>query len=116
MPYIMKNTLLRVITFLAVAFPFSTTYGQYTWYYQWGILPDNIIDNFIGESSGERAYNHIAELSEYNRQRTVSEFSGTLMESQYIIDRLNEYGLSDVKIERFEKVNSWRGKIGRAHV
>lgn len=86
--------------------------SQFAWYYQWGLLPDNIINYFIGESSGERAYNHIAELSEYNRQRKASEFSGTLMESQYVADKLKEYGLSDVNIERFGKASSWRGVVG----
>jgi hypothetical protein len=108
----MKNTFLRALAIVGVLFYYSAAYGQTAWYYQWGILADNIIDYFIGESSGERTYNHIAELSEYNRQRTLSEFQGTLMESQYVADKLNEYGLSDVKIERFGKVNFWRGIIG----
>lgn len=90
----------------------GTVNSQFAWYYQWGLLPDNVIDYFIGESSGERAYNHIIELSEYNRQRKASEFSGTLMESQYVVDKLKEYGLSEVNIERFDKVSSWRGMIG----
>jgi aminopeptidase YwaD len=86
--------------------------GQFAWYYQWGLLPDNVIDYFIGETSGERAYNHIVELSEYNRQRNETELSGTLMEAQYVADKLKEYGLSEVAIERFGKASSWRGITG----
>jgi len=108
----MRNNCLKVLAVMVALFSFSAVHGQYAWYYQWGILPDNVIDYFIGESSGERAYNHIAELSEYNRKRDLSEFRGTLMESQYVVDKLKEYGLNDVKIERFEKENSWRGIVG----
>ena len=91
----MKNTCLRVLFVVIILSFCSISFGQTAWYYQWGILPENTIDYLIGESSGERAYNHIAELSGYNRQRTLSEFQGTLMESQYVVDKLNEYGLSD---------------------
>jgi aminopeptidase YwaD len=51
-------------------------------------------------------------LSEYNRQRKESEFSGTLMESQYVADKLKDYGLSGVDIERFGKTSSWHGITG----
>jgi aminopeptidase YwaD len=108
----MRNNCYKAFTVVVAVFIFSSAPGQFAWYYQWGILPDNIIDYFIGESSGERAYNHIAELSEYNRNRDLSEFKGTLMESQYVVDKLKEYGLDDVKIERFEKEEFWRGIVG----
>jgi hypothetical protein len=85
---------------------------QTAWYYQWGLLPDKTIDLFIGKSSGERAFNTIMDISEYNRQRSQSEFSGTLYESDYIIARLREYGLSDITIERFGKVSAWRPLSG----
>ena len=100
---------LTIIIFLLLSAPVNS---QTAWYYQWGLLPDNIIDYFIGESSGERAYNHIIELSEYNRQRAISEYSDTLMESVYVVDKLRNYGIPDIKIERFEKTRSWHGLIG----
>jgi aminopeptidase YwaD len=71
-----------------------------------------MIDYFIGEASGERAYNHIIELSQYNRKRKMSEFSDTLMESKYVVDKLKNYGLSEIKIERFGKTNTWHGIAG----
>ena len=108
----MRNRSCRYLAVFIVLLFSATVNSQFAWYYQWGLLPDNIINYFIGESSGERAYNHIAELSEYNRQRKASEFSGTLMESQYVADKLKEYGLSEVNIERFGKANSWRGVVG----
>ena len=108
----MRNSFYRYIAVFIVLLFSGTVNSQLAWYYQWGLLPDNVIDYFIGESSGERAYNHIIELSEYNRQRKASEFSGTLMESQYVVNKLKEYGLSEVNIERFDKASSWRGVIG----
>jgi aminopeptidase YwaD len=108
----MRTGIFRNLTVLIVLFISATANSQNAWYYQWGLLPDNVIDYFIGESSGEMAYNHIFELSEYNRKRVASEFSGTLMESQYVVDRLKEYGLSDVNIERFGKSSTWHGVTG----
>jgi aminopeptidase YwaD len=108
----MRSSICRIEAVLIVLLFFGKTFGQPAWYYQWGLLPDKEIDYFIGESSGERAYNHITELSRYNRQRNNSEFSGTLMESQYVVDKLKEYGLSDITIERFGKTESRQGVSG----
>jgi len=108
----MKNSLGKYIAVLIIVLLPKKAESQFAYYYQWGLLPDNVMDYFIGESSGERAYNHIVELSAYNRQRSSSEYSGNLMESQYVVDKLKEYGLSDVNIERFGKASSWRGIKG----
>jgi hypothetical protein len=108
----MRNSISRYIVVLIVLLSPKTVNCQNAWYYQWGLLPDNMIDYFIGEASGERAYNHIIELSEYNRQRNASEITGTLMESQYVVDKLKEYGLSGINIERLGKTNSWHGIVG----
>ncbi len=86
--------------------------GQTAWYYQWGLVAGKTIDDFIAESSGERAYNSIIDLSEYNRVRTSEEYSATLFESQYIVGKLEEYGLSGINIERFGKTKVWRGVAG----
>jgi len=108
----MRNGIFRYLAVIIVLLTSARAGSQPAWYYQWGLLPDNVIDYFIGESSGEIAYNHISELSEYNRPRNASEFSGNLMESQYVIDKLKEYGLSEINIERFEKTSFWRGLVG----
>lgn len=86
--------------------------GQTAWYYQWGLLPVKTIDQLIGESSGEQAFNTITDLSEYNRKRKSEEYSGTLFESQYILNKLKEYGLNGAGIERFGKTNSYRPLTG----
>ena len=84
-------------------------FSQTAWYYQWGLLPEKTMDYFIGESSGERAFNYIMDLSQYNRQRESEEYQTTLFESQYILDKLKEYGLSEINIERLGKTTAWRG-------
>lgn len=108
----MRTGFLKFVALLILLLYSERSNSQFAYYYQWGLLPDNIIDYFIGESSGELAYNHIFEMSEYNRKRDPSEFSGTLMEAQYVTDRLKEYGLSEVNIERFGKSSTWRGVTG----
>jgi aminopeptidase YwaD len=105
------NARLTLITWLIFFAP-GYLGCQVAWYYQWGMLPDNIIDYFIAESSGERAYYHIIELSEYNRVRTHQEFQDTLMESRYVADNLKRYGLKDISIERFGKTKVWSGQTG----
>src|SRR5512138_46246 len=108
----MRIGILRYLAVFIILFFSVRADGQFAWYYQWGLLPDKVIDYFIGETSGERAYNHIVELSEYNRQRSEAELSGTLMEAQYVADKLKEYGLAEIGIERFGKASSWRGIKG----
>ena len=58
------------------------------------LIPENIIDEIIGEASGERAMNHIYELAAYNHDRLATEYSGYFVETQYIYDKLKEYGLA----------------------
>ena len=67
--------------------------SQTAWYYQWGLLPEKTIEYFIGESSGEQAYNSVIDLSEFNRQRTSEEYSGTLFEAEYVTGKLKDKGL-----------------------
>jgi aminopeptidase-like protein len=76
---------------------------QTAWYHRWGLLPENTLDLFINEASGEKAFNTIFDLSESFRKRKPAEFSGTLFESEYIISRLKEYGLGEIAVERFGK-------------
>ncbi|HVN57186.1 MAG TPA: M28 family peptidase [Bacteroidales bacterium] len=78
---------------------------QPAWYFQWNLLKGDAADYLIGASSGEQAYNTIADLSDYNRIRKPDEFTGTLFEAGYIADKLKSYGLEDVNIERLGKAS-----------
>ncbi len=87
---------------IAQFFLFSTLFGQLTPYYHWTLLPKAQMDEIIGEASGETALHHVIEMVGYQRNRPGTEYSANLRESQYILDKLKEYGLEGAVIERFE--------------
>ena len=70
------------------------------------------MDEIIGEVSGETAFNHILEMSAYNRNRPESEYKTTLWEAEYVLQMLNEYRLPGAEIERFEGRPTWDGVKG----
>ena len=68
--------------------------AQMTPWYQWTLLPPEVMDEIIGEASGETAWNTILATGGYNRDRLPEEYEGTFYEAQYVYDRLVEYGLA----------------------
>ena len=86
--------------------------AQWNYSYQYGSLSPDILEMIAGESSGERAYNDLVELTGYNRPRPLSEYSGTLFESEYIVNKLKSYGIANAKIDRFGKTSTWKGLEG----
>src|SRR5210317_1029125 len=88
-------------------------FSQWNYYYQYGLVPEAHLDEIIGESSGEIAFQHIIEMAAYNRPRPLEEYSTTLMESAYVMSRLQEYGIENRDIERFGKTSTWKGLKGR---
>ncbi|MCX6321801.1 MAG: M28 family peptidase [Bacteroidia bacterium] len=73
------------------------------------LLPENIIDELIGEASGERAMNHIYEMAAYIHDRPASEYSGYFFETQYVLDRLKEYGLEGAVVNKYPGGTTWDG-------
>ncbi len=73
------------------------------------LLPRNIIDELIGEASGERAMNHIIEMAAYIHDRPASEYSGYFFETQYIFDRIKEYGLEGAVVNKYPGGKTWDG-------
>jgi len=100
---------LVISTFL---FASLTAAGQTTPWFQWTFLPQNQMDLIIGEASGETAFSHIVVLGGTPRNRKPSEYAGTFMETQYILDLLKEYSLSDAAIIRFPGGETWDGVAG----
>lgn len=80
----------------------SSVWAQFSPNYQWTLIGQDLMDEFIGEASGETAYNHIIEMGAYNRNRPESEYQTTLFEATYVLEKLKEYGFEDARIERFE--------------
>jgi aminopeptidase YwaD len=73
------------------------------------LLPSKISDEFIGEASGERAMNHIIEMAAYIHDRPASEYSGYFFETQYILDRMKEYGLEGAVVNKYPGGKTWDG-------
>lgn len=67
------------------------------------------MDMIIGEASGETALNHIIEMGAYNHNRPASEYSGHFLETDYVFSKLSEYGLEDIKINRYPGGSYWDG-------
>lgn len=106
---------MRKNLFIVLLFLFSANYSfsQYTPFYQWTLLPPAVMDEIIGESSGETALNHVIEMVGYQRNRPASEYgSADFREGKYVLDKLNEYGLAGANIERFEGGQAWDGIKG----
>lgn len=76
------------------------------------LLPENIIDELIGEASGERAMNHIYEMAAYIHDRPASEYSGYFFETQYVLDKLKEYGLEGAVVNKYPGGTTWDGVKG----
>ena len=73
------------------------------------LLPERVMDEIIGEASGETAMSHIIELGAYNHNRPASEYSGNFLETDYVITRLEEYGLEDIVVNRYPGGSYWDG-------
>jgi aminopeptidase YwaD len=73
------------------------------------LLPGNIIDEMIGEASGERAMNHIYEMAAYIHDRPATEYSGYFFETQYVLGRLQEYGLEGAVVNKYPGGSTWDG-------
>jgi aminopeptidase YwaD len=56
--------------------------------------------------------NHIYELAAYIHDRPASEYSGYFFETQYVMDRLKEYGLEGMKIYKYPGGTTWDGIKG----
>jgi len=108
----MKIKITSFLLFIALLSS-SFCYGQYSPFHQWTFLPGTIMDEIIGEASGETALNNMIEMGAYNHDRLEKEFTSTLFEAQFIYDKLVEYGIAEPKIDRFESTRkSWDGIRG----
>ena len=91
----------------------TVLFSQWNYYSQYGLIPEKQLDEIIGEASGEQAFHHVIEMAAYNRPRPLSEYATTLKESDYVISVLKSFGIENAHIERFGKVNTWKGIKGK---
>jgi aminopeptidase YwaD len=87
--------------------------AQHTPWHYWTLLESSVMDEIVGEASGETAFNVIMETGGYNKNRLADEYgTGTFYESQYIYDKLLEYGLPGADLVRFPGSDVWDGIKG----
>ncbi|MBI5283130.1 MAG: M28 family peptidase [Candidatus Solibacter usitatus] len=77
------------------------------------LLPQPVIDAMVNEVSGSVALAHILELASYERDRRAEEYKTSYRESQYIERMAKQYGLDEVRVERFKlTTKTWDGELG----
>ena len=91
---------------------FGMVYAQVVPWLNWTFLPKAQMDEIIGEASGETAWQTIASIAAFNRDRLPEEFSGTFWETEYVFDQLKRYGLQGVEIVTYPGGEAWDGIKG----
>ncbi len=104
----------RVFPVLFILIPFLSclSMAQMTPWVYWTLLPQAQMDYIIGEASGEEAWHTIVETAGYVRVRPSKEYATTFLETQYIYDKLIDYGLPGAEIIRFPGEETWNGIKG----
>jgi len=81
--------------------------AQYTPWLYWTLLPQAQMDEIVGEASGESAWNTIAEINAFNRERFDDEYSGRFFETEVVVRKLKDYGLAGVDVVTFPGGQAW---------
>jgi hypothetical protein len=76
------NRLFHVVSLLGILLIMSMVTAQMTPWRNWTLLPQEQVDEIIGEASGEAAWNTILETGCYNKERPAKEYSGTFYEAR----------------------------------
>jgi hypothetical protein len=82
---------------------------QFPAYNQYTLLGDKTLGYLIGESSGERAFQHIVSMAGYAMLRSPEQFEGDFMETEYVVSQLLSYGFENTGVDRFGKSATWQG-------
>jgi hypothetical protein len=88
--------------------------AQYTPWHYWTFLPREQMDAIVGEASGETAWNTIAEINAFNRERFKEEFAGNFLETQVVVRKLKSYGLAGIDVVTYPGGQAWvavRGEL-----
>lgn len=81
--------------------------AQYAPWLYWTFLPKAQMDEIAGEASGESAWNTVAEINAFNRQRFDEEFAGNFFETEVVVRKLRSYGLAGVDVVTFPGGQAW---------
>ena len=109
----MKNLFKLLLVSVLFVLTVPSAFSQFTPHYQWTLLDQKLMDYIIGEASGETALAYDIEMAGYTRNRLSQEYQTVLWESQFVMDKLKEFGISSAQLERFgEKRPTWDGISG----
>ncbi|MCX6133617.1 MAG: M28 family peptidase [Ignavibacteriales bacterium] len=81
--------------------------AQMTPWLQWTFLPERVMNEIIGETSGENAWHFIMETGGYDKDRSASEYETTFYETKYFLEKMKEYNLPGVELVRFPGGETW---------
>ena len=70
------------------------------------LVPAEVRSAILQEYSGELAQRHVEFLS-VNRNRQAEEYLGTFLETDYLVEHAEQYGLSDVQVDMFPSGRIW---------
>lgn len=76
------------------------------------MLPERVVDEFIGRASGETALNHIIEMGAYIHDRPLQEYNEMLFETAYVLGKLKEYGMEGAGVRKYPGGTTWDGIRG----
>jgi len=103
----------RYVIAVAVLFVLAAVVSaQYTPWLYWTFLPKDQAAEIVGEASGETAWNTVAEINAFNRERFDEEYTGNFFETQVIVRKLKSYGLAGVEVVTYPGSQAWRAVKG----
>jgi len=105
----MKPFVTLLATFLLIQ---SHAFAQMDPFRYWTLLSKPVMDEIIGEASGETAWNTIVETGGYNKDRLSNEYEDTFYESTYILEQLKAYGIENAQMDRYPGGEVWDGIKG----
>jgi aminopeptidase YwaD len=93
--------------FAALALCMTTARSQMTPWLLWTLLPDTVMNEIVGEASGENAWHMIMETGGYDKDRLAPEYETMFHETRFYLDKLAEYGLTGVRLDRYPGDTTW---------
>jgi aminopeptidase YwaD len=103
---------IAAILFFSILISILNLKSQYPENHPYTLLPPSVTELIINASSGDLAMQHIIKLAGYNRPRTANEFKELPEETRYILRKLDEYRIKSARVEKFGKIQVWRGIEG----
>jgi aminopeptidase YwaD len=99
--FFLRFSFRMILMFSLSLFFYIDAFAQYR-----SLVPPTILDAVLDEYSGEFAQRHI-ELLSVNRNRQASEYQDKFFETDYLLNQLERYGMSDVRVDFFPSGKIW---------